>query len=674
MKKHLILTCIYCVLLVSFLVPSVLAATVTCPSDCSCLLPAEAKKLGYTGYCNGKQAICGYDAMKNEKYCYEKTVTTVPFLTTTKPFVTPMVPTAPVPVTCPSGCSCYTPEEGKQQGYALCAGKQTLCAYDTMKNEKYCYEKTVTTPALPTPVMLPVTLAVTAPGVTAPVITLAMTAPGIAVTASRRCMISGDIFGFYKNTSSLKVRFTPAGVPPAYVSVSPVMAGDLVSHYTYTGIASCNGVVEVVPVYQPVAGVCPWTGTFTPLRGTEVSMDDVDQTGWDFTYVPQDSHVPEVEILSTPPLPRIDEDIRVTIRGQDDVSIASMTATLEFFKTDGTRPPSSSPALTPEPKPVRKAGDVPSSWSDSVSVSMNGLARIDIRARVCDPGGNERWGSATVWFGSCDDNLMNRDEQQIDCGGAYCPACTPCTWCGEHVIPLRIAGRPDDKIDVVFIPDIDYGGDMARLSRDVQDTIINGYLRNTAVEQNRTKFNFYYLNDEADVTGFDDGALFTPPLDSCESFQDATTFADSIAVVHVTGFRDWAGQRCGRRVFTSEPTSYRTFVHESGHSLFGVKDEYCCDSGYRQNDPNPNIWSSRNNCRNDANAMGWDPDDCDNFCPAGSGNCGTGFWDIDPPHCIMACSQSCDRAILASCGPGDPMCQFEEACERRVNDVFSQYP
>jgi len=35
-----------------------LAATVACPSSCSCLLPAEAKKLGSANYCGGKQNIC----------------------------------------------------------------------------------------------------------------------------------------------------------------------------------------------------------------------------------------------------------------------------------------------------------------------------------------------------------------------------------------------------------------------------------------------------------------------------------------------------------------------------------------------------------------------------------------------------------------------------------------
>jgi hypothetical protein len=126
-------------------------------------------------------------------------------------------------------------------------------------------------------------------------------------------------------------------------------------------------------------------------------------------------------------------------------------------------------------------------------------------------------------------------------------------------------------------------------------------------------------------------------------------------------------------VFCSEPTSYRTFVHESGHALFGLRDEYCCDSRYFQNDPNPNIWSSEDACRDDAADEGWDPDDCREFCPSGSGNCGSGFWKIDPDHCVMRCSQACGDNCCLSCGGADAMCQYEPACARRVNAVLSGF-
>jgi len=278
-----------------------------------------------------------------------------------------------------------------------------------------------------------------------------------------------------------------------------------------------------------------------------------------------------------------------------------------------------------------------------------------------------------VFSGTCDDNIRNQNEDQIDCGGV-CPACRPCTWCTDYMVPLRIQGTPDDKIDVVFVPDTDYGGDMARFTADVQDAMINGYYRNDEIAAHRDLFNFYYLDAAANV---ESGGRFSPPLDvyDCEAFQDATSFADSIAILHVTEFRDYADTQCERRFFTSEPTSYRTFVHESGHSVFGLRDEYCCDSLYNQNDPLPNIWANLSGCTADAASEGWHGGDCVNFCPAGSGYCGsTGFWDIDPRHCIMGCSQMCNETVLAGCGDGDnPMCQFEPACERRVEYVFGHY-
>jgi hypothetical protein len=65
-NQRLFLSLACFLLLVSLVAVPVLAATVTCPASCSCLLPAEAKKLGYPGYCQGKQAVCGYDTQKNE--------------------------------------------------------------------------------------------------------------------------------------------------------------------------------------------------------------------------------------------------------------------------------------------------------------------------------------------------------------------------------------------------------------------------------------------------------------------------------------------------------------------------------------------------------------------------------------------------------------------------------
>lgn len=177
-NRSLFLSILCFFLLVSLLAAPALAATVTCPSDCSCLLPAEAKKLGLPGYCNGKQAVCGYDSAKNEKYCYEKSASFSPVLvvttkkpvvvtTTTKATVTTTRTTAPliagptrvVPVTCPDTCECI-PDE-KAQGAAVplspCGGTKSYCGNTAAGTPMYCYTlptvETTTAPATTTPVV-----------------------------------------------------------------------------------------------------------------------------------------------------------------------------------------------------------------------------------------------------------------------------------------------------------------------------------------------------------------------------------------------------------------------------------------------------------------------------------------------------------------------------------------
>jgi hypothetical protein len=132
-----------CILiLVSLLAFPALAATVLCPSSCSCLLPAEAQKMGYKTFCGGYKQVCAVDSQKNEKYCYEK-----PVIVTT---------TTQVPVSCPSGCSCYTLEDGKQRSLTLCNNQMTLCGYSKTQQKMYCHKSLVTvTTTTPVPVSCP---------------------------------------------------------------------------------------------------------------------------------------------------------------------------------------------------------------------------------------------------------------------------------------------------------------------------------------------------------------------------------------------------------------------------------------------------------------------------------------------------------------------------------------
>lgn len=123
----------------------VTTALPSCPSTCTCLVPSDANKMGYT-LCGGKQSLCGYDQYQNAMYCYQKPATTAPVVTTTTPTTTPT--TSPLPA-CPSPCSCLLPADGKKLGYTLCDGKQTLCGYDADKSPLYCYSPSATPTTVP---------------------------------------------------------------------------------------------------------------------------------------------------------------------------------------------------------------------------------------------------------------------------------------------------------------------------------------------------------------------------------------------------------------------------------------------------------------------------------------------------------------------------------------------
>jgi hypothetical protein len=229
------------------LVVPVLAATVECPSTCSCLLPAKAKELGYATYCYGKEMQCNDDP-KNPMYCYTKPTTTVPELkpivttvtttTTTKTVTpTPVVypacspdclctreddakvkglvtcdgkktlcgydkdqtplycfgqPTTPVPgfATCSAGCSCLNPAEAKAKGHtALCGEKQTLCGYDASQNPMYCFEPIGLSTTTKPPVTVTTTVISKLKGTPTPTIVAGPISTLVAVVAERTASI-----------------------------------------------------------------------------------------------------------------------------------------------------------------------------------------------------------------------------------------------------------------------------------------------------------------------------------------------------------------------------------------------------------------------------------------------------------------------------------------------------
>jgi hypothetical protein len=190
-------------------------------------------------------------------------------------------------------------------------------------------------------------------------------------------------------------------------------------------------------------------------------------------------------------------------------------------------------------------------------------------------------------------------------------------------------------LDIVFIPDTDIG--LPNFRRELHNVIRMYFSKYPVYSANETTnynnmYNYWYSSKFGNYKG---GCSFSDPPNMVK----LRAVGNAIAVLHVTDQRDCSS---GGR-FSSEIDYDKTLVHESGHALFGLQDEYCCDSSYREQPEVPNIWTSLQRCQADASNLSYPPNFCTQICKGG--RC-ISFWRIDPvrppPGSIMGPAEHSD--------------------------------
>ncbi len=172
-------------------------------------------------------------------------------------------------------------------------------------------------------------------------------------------------------------------------------------------------------------------------------------------------------------------------------------------------------------------------------------------------------------------------------------------------------------LNILFVPDSSYGdlsvqANLQAFFEDIELVIEQGYWQNNAYYVNLGRFNYYYMTEA--------GSAAAPTTGICPSVTWPTevdtdgAFADLVLLLHTNPLRDC---RWGRKA-TSEPTSYRTVVHELTHALFNIPDEYCCDGGYYS--APPVLYTSQASCTGDATNAAW------RNCQSFTANSGTNWW------------------------------------------------
>jgi hypothetical protein len=172
-------------------------------------------------------------------------------------------------------------------------------------------------------------------------------------------------------------------------------------------------------------------------------------------------------------------------------------------------------------------------------------------------------------------------------------------------LPVLYTGSTYSRVDVVFVGDQDdyMGANDPNFLADIEDVIATSYYSYLPYSTHQDAWNFWIAVNTGNAISSENGCGHTAP--------NGLGWADSVAIIHAEDFRDCAPG--GENLFSSEPVSFDTIRHETGHRPFGLADEYPDDGGYYQQDIYPNLYEEPEDCAEDAPNLGYTASDCREF-------------------------------------------------------------
>lgn len=164
-------------------------------------------------------------------------------------------------------------------------------------------------------------------------------------------------------------------------------------------------------------------------------------------------------------------------------------------------------------------------------------------------------------------------------------------------IPARYVGAHTQKEDIAFHRTNEYTS-FKDFVDDVDDKVWDVYDQQDIINapDNLDNFNFYIYTKIATTT--DCGTVHS----DCDTDMP---WRDVDAVLHVANMTDCTNLE-GRH-FTAEGSNTKAFLHESGHAVFGLADEYDGNTHYFEPVDEPNIWDLQATGKTEQTAKGRDP-------------------------------------------------------------------
>ena len=150
-------------------------------------------------------------------------------------------------------------------------------------------------------------------------------------------------------------------------------------------------------------------------------------------------------------------------------------------------------------------------------------------------------------------------------------------------VPVYTIGDINNKMNVVFIPDVDIAGNSTLFQTHVARNIDSAFHQEDWVRRFPYSYNFF-INPLSGTAGdYDLGTPHVYPSNSA-----SISFAQAKIILHVSNRRDF---RNGDNYVGTEYFNRGTILHETGHALYNMADEYQ-DGSHWQNADNPNNWNS----------------------------------------------------------------------------------
>jgi len=161
----------------------------------------------------------------------------------------------------------------------------------------------------------------------------------------------------------------------------------------------------------------------------------------------------------------------------------------------------------------------------------------------------------------------------------------------EDAVPIYVTGDTANTYDIVFIPDTDITN-LADFRTHCRKNIREAFFDEQTTRMFRHSFNFYMNRQTGHATDYDNTS--TDGYHQVPSNDARIGFAEGRVLMHQNNLRNYAMGS----LYSTEMQNRGTILHESGHSLFGLADEYD-GAPHWQADVLPNNWDSKSDAEAD---------------------------------------------------------------------------